>query len=1023
MSEVTSDRRFARWSALSLVALIIVLSAVAALLPVFSGSERFISDALIQSLSEVRVAGGRFYRAPALPFDEMRYRKSQVRAEVFGLSTKDVAVGGRLQALMAAGSGRFQEAEESLRRLIETNPENPEILNDLGVVCLGMGEESPSNYFKAAMLFEKSAQLAPRAAAPRFNAVVAYQKAGIHDVAARKLQEYLEVESNRLWASELSTESPKDSFLIKRLQDGLSAGNLGRAKTLLDQYSSRYQQMAIDYALNPPESDSLDVGMEFALDHFAGNGSNHMLEAVVAPLKTAGRELTLESRRLVHKGIDAYFQSRFQESLKFYDLAEVAGAATGSVVDELWMKLNRGNSQLRSARIDPAGRRLDINRALDLLDEVEVRSRELNFDWLLGHALASKGVASMTTRSPDEILPMLNEAVDRLSAAGAPDDSVRPLYYAAAIHSMAGDSETSLRMAYRALRLTQHDDHVRLSELYWLIGLQLYRSGLEQYAMLLERQAVDEALASRNDGLIASITPYLAMIQVNNKDYESASKYMNEIKAARDRIEAPAERASTDLILNLLCSRIKIGTGDLNQAEECLTNNVRILDRQNQAAPDYFAQTLLQLEQIYLARGQVDSARSQLRRAIEVVEKNDAYLAAVTLRMPFENERRKLYDTAIDFEYSHDGEGAAWSFAQRYRSKLFLEFMRQMNPGIAGILDRAIDRNQVQPLIPSDVQVLEYVLLKDRLLIWLVSRDKFLSLTVPVTRAELEARVTDFIERINSQGSFIPESEQLYKLLIEPIESQLDPKRALAIIPDQALHRLNFPALYSPATKTFLIQQYAILESPNLTTLLSGNSGTPSRGPAVSFGARTDNTGATNELRVLREIYPDVRTFSGQAVLKPAFLSSLHEASVFHYAGHSQDAADPLRSSVLLDGEHEGPNSVTAVDISKRRMPASSVVVLASCDSSVGNSRDGIGMRGLTSAFLISGAGSVVGSLWLVDAESTSRLVLQFHKGFVRNRLPVAVALRNAQLEFVEEGAHPYYWSGFVVTGNLSALR
>ena len=114
---------------------------------------------------------------------------------------------------------------------------------------------------------------------------------------------------------------------------------------------------------------------------------------------------------------------------------------------------------------------------------------------------------------------------------------------------------------------------------------------------------------------------------------------------------------------------------------------------------------------------------------------------------------------------------------------------------------------------------------------------------------------------------------------------------------------------------------------------------------------------------------------------------------------------------------------MTAVDISKRRMPASSVVVLASCDSSVGNSRDGIGMRGLTSAFLISGAGSVVGSLWLVDAESTSRLVLQFHKGFVRNRLPVAVALRKAQLEFIEEGAHPYYWSGFVVTGNISALR
>ena len=329
----------------------------------------------------------------------------------------------------------------------------------------------------------------------------------------------------------------------------------------------------------------------------------------------------------------------------------------------------------------------------------------------------------------------------------------------------------------------------------------------------------------------------------------------------------------------------------------------------------------------------------------------------------------------------------------------------------------------MQELIPGDVQVVEYVMLKDRLLIWLVSRDKFVSVAVPVTRADIETKVADLIERINSKGDVRPESEKLYKLLIEPIESQLDPSRTLAIIPDQALHRLNFPALYSSATKTFLIERYTILESPNLTTLLAGRSGGPSRGPAVAFGARTDNTGATKELRALGQLYPDVRTFNGETALKPAFLSSLGSASVFHYAGHSKDAADPLRSSVLLDGDREGPNSVTAVDISRRKMPANSVVVLASCDSSVGNSRDGVGMRGLTSAFLISGAGSVVGSLWLVDAESTSQLVLHFHNGFVRDRVPVATALRNAQLAFIEEGAHPYYWSGFVVTGNTSALR
>jgi CHAT domain-containing protein len=153
----------------------------------------------------------------------------------------------------------------------------------------------------------------------------------------------------------------------------------------------------------------------------------------------------------------------------------------------------------------------------------------------------------------------------------------------------------------------------------------------------------------------------------------------------------------------------------------------------------------------------------------------------------------------------------------------------------------------------------------------------------------------------------------------------------------------------------------------------------------------------------------------------------LRTAAVFHYAGHSAtDAIDPLRSSILLDGNRSGPNSVTAVDISQQRLMSNAVVILSSCDSSVGNSRDGVGVRGLTSAFLIGGAGSVVGSLWPVEASSTADLMIRFHRAFATSKMPVAKALRDAQLAFIEafpERSHPYFWSGFVVTGDATALR
>ena len=169
------------------------------------------------------------------------------------------------------------------------------------------------------------------------------------------------------------------------------------------------------------------------------------------------------------------------------------------------------------------------------------------------------------------------------------------------------------------------------------------------------------------------------------------------------------------------------------------------------------------------------------------------------------------------------------------------------------------------------------------------------------------------------------------------------------------------------------------------------------------------------------------RTLAGVQVDKAAFLGELKRAAVFHYAGHSvTDAADPLRSAILLDGNRSGPNSVTAVDISQQRLSPNAVVILSSCDSSVGNGRDGIGMRGLTSAFLIAGAGSVVGSLWPVESSAAADLMIGFHQAFERERKPVAVAMRDAQLAFLKQFpqlANPYYWSGFEVTGSLSVVR
>ncbi|MBI4473341.1 MAG: CHAT domain-containing protein, partial [Acidobacteria bacterium] len=420
-------------------------------------------------------------------------------------------------------------------------------------------------------------------------------------------------------------------------------------------------------------------------------------------------------------------------------------------------------------------------------------------------------------------------------------------------------------------------------------------------------------------------------------------------------------------------------------------------------------------------------AKTRFREAIELVENDGRFLQSEKLRLAFDDERRELYDSAISFEYDHGSREDSWTYLQKYRAKLFLDFLAQFDPEIERVRGRALDRSVVQKLVGKDLEIIEYVLLKDRLLIWVMSDTQFTSRSVPITRDALETKVFQILTKLRAAEPVDSLSEELGKLLIDPVADLLSGNRTLAIIPDRALHGLPFGAVRRPGKPGYLIEQYPIIVSPSLTHLLATPGTRPNRNSIVTIGSQSDDAAGTRELSALQKIYSTVIPHRGRTVDKPTFLAAMDDAPIFHYAGHSAtDAIDPLRSSILLDGNRYGPNSVTAVDIAQQRLPNNAVVVLSSCDSSVGNSKDGVGMRGLTSAFLIGGAGSVVGSLWPVEASSTSELMIRFHKSFATSKMPVAHALREAQLTFLKsfpERSHPYYWSGFVVTGNLSALR
>jgi hypothetical protein len=203
---------------------------------------------------------------------------------------------------LEAGRGDSSSAATILSQLVEANPPDAELLNDLGVAYSGLG--GPSNYLRALKLFERSAQLQPRAAAPRFNLVGTYRKLAMHAEAEVALKEYVRVENDVDWLPELS-DGVTANDLLQRLHMHLERKENGLAKSLLRRHPIEYRALALDAALEPPDSETVDSTAEFILEYFAKQDLT--LRAILKPLQSPSRSKVLHARRLVREGLQAYY--------------------------------------------------------------------------------------------------------------------------------------------------------------------------------------------------------------------------------------------------------------------------------------------------------------------------------------------------------------------------------------------------------------------------------------------------------------------------------------------------------------------------------------------------------------------------------------------------------------------------------------------------------------------------------------------------------------------------------------------
>lgn len=254
----------------------------------------------------------------------------------------------------------------------------------------------------------------------------------------------------------------------------------------------------------------------------------------------------------------------------------------------------------------------------------------------------------------------------------------------------------------------------------------------------------------------------------------------------------------------------------------------------------------------------------------------------------------------------------------------------------------------------------------------------------------------------------------LYQTLLAPFADGLATAIEWTILPHRSLHALPWAALQGPQGP--LVEQFALVLAPSLTSWLHCEqrpalTARPARSLVLGVGGASLPGARDEAVAVAALIGPQAWCRVDEAATLDCWARDAPQAELLHLACHATARSDnPGFSALHL---HDGLLSLH--DVAARPL-AARLVVLSACDTLISQVAAGDELLGLARGFLLAGARAVLATLWSVPDRSTAECLQCFHQG-LRQGLPPAHALQQAQLQLAHQWPHPFHWAPFVLLG------
>lgn len=675
----------------------------------------------------------------------------------------------------------------------------------------------------------------------------------------------------------------------------------------------------------------------------------------------------------------------------------------------------------------------DKRRAEDQLLALASDIETSSYRTLAARVDALLGRIRNNTGRPEAAIPGLRHAIAELEAVGDDENGAYAETLLAESFHLLGDVESAWEHFYRALKKVRPlgTPHRELQALN-VVASFARRIGDERLSCRYQDAAVSIGPRLGNPAYFADVLLWRSLLKYRQGDATGAAEDLERAEEESRKIQDPKIAARFSAELNL-AQGIMLRESSPALAAEALSSAISYFSDLR-----LWSRLVLSHEARASARrllGEREAEQEDLRRALELRESLGGRLADDAFRISFAGAVETASDQllremlASPLDAHRLLEHVERERALNHPTRLGERWSTAAEPIAA-----------IQSALPPHTALVEYAILPDRLLTWLVTGTAVDLFETPVTAAELESLVVAFTTTNGEPPGRQASAERLGELLLGSVVPELlqEGVEALVIVPDDLLFRVPFAALSVPAEGTLLVEHWALGMSPSATLFVRG----ARRLHALAVAGQEEHGLVVADPEIDREIWPSVPALpearregeviaerlggastllAGAAATVEALREGVGAATWLHFAGHAVALpARPLDSYLLLAPSPGRSGRLPAHELAEWDLSRLRAVVLAACGSAASPTDAWPAAVSVARPFLTAGVPIVIGTLRPVSDQNSRRFFGRFYDHLAGHGSAFR-AFHQAQLELLRDagagGASEGGWSSFVLFG------